>query len=120
MKSKQGFPLPFVILIVAGLVSLFSLVASRTSRASAATSDSLHVQMVEQERVAALYFGVLSWLSDVTSHPTEAPKAAPAPRTEGQVAKKTQVEKRHVRFELCAFHSALFAASGKRQASKLN
>jgi hypothetical protein len=120
MKSKQGFPLPFVILIVAGLVSLFSLVASRTSRASAATSDSLHVQMVEQERVAALYFGVLSWLSDVTSRPTAPSKAAPAPRPEGQVAKNPQVGKRHVRFELCTFRSALYAATRKRQASKLN
>jgi hypothetical protein len=118
--KKQGFPLPFVILIVAGVVSLFSLVASRTSRVTAATNDSLQVQMVEQERVAALYFRVLSWLSDVTPRPTEPSQAGPAPTPERQTAKAPQVEKRHSRVELCALHSAQYTVAGKRHAAKLN
>ena len=56
MKNKQVLPIPFLILILAGLVSLFSIVATRRSPASTVRDDSLQMQTVEQERMAAIYF----------------------------------------------------------------
>ena len=65
MKNKGVLPIPFLILILAGVVSLFSILAGRGAKASMVKDDSLQMQTVEQERIAEFYFRTLSWLSDV-------------------------------------------------------
>lgn len=83
MKSIREVPVPFLIVIAAGLVSVFSLIATSRTRPTVTNHDSVQVQTVEQEHIAAIYFRVLSWLSDVTPQPVEAAgkstKAASAP-----------------------------------------
>jgi hypothetical protein len=79
MKNKRNLPIPFLVLTLAGMVSLFSILATRSSRAGMVREDSLQMQTVEQERMAALYFRILSWLSDVTPRATEPVKATPEP-----------------------------------------
>ena len=87
MKNKRALPIPFLILILAGVVSLFSILADRGSRASMVKDDSLQMQTVEQERMAAIYFRILSWLSDLTPRAAEPAKANPQPAPGPQVVK---------------------------------
>jgi len=87
MQKKRVLPLPFLVLILAGLVSLVGIFAERNSRAKMAKEDPLKVQTVEQERMATLYFRILSWLSDVAPKGAAPPKAAPQPPRVSQAAK---------------------------------
>jgi hypothetical protein len=73
---KQRIPLPFLILILAGIVSACSLIASWRSGAAVGREQPMQVQTVEQERIATLYFRVLTWISDVSPR-----KSEPKPET---------------------------------------
>ena len=120
MKNKQALPIPFVILIVAGVVSLFSLVSDRRSRAGMVTDNSLQMQTVEQERVAAVYFRVLSWVSDLTSRPS-APAKPIVRRTRPPQTTKTPL--RHegqCRVELCALRSGKNPSAAKQHTQRIN
>lgn len=77
MQKKRVPSLPFLVLILAGLVSLVGIFAERNSRAKMAKEDPIKMQIVEQERIAALYFRILSWLSDVAPKRSAPAKAAP-------------------------------------------
>ena len=79
MKKWQGLPIPFLILILAGAVSLASIFSGRNSGASTVKDDSLQMQTVEQERMAALYFRILSWFSGIAAQPKEPGVTAPTP-----------------------------------------
>ena len=120
MKPKQSLPIPFVILILAAVVSMYSLVAGRASGAPVVQDNSLQMQTVEQERVAAIYFQVLSWLSDVTHRTAEAVQANPQPAAEPQVAKGLRQRGCRVNVALCAFRYAHDLALGKSHARSLN
>jgi hypothetical protein len=101
MKKNRTLPIPFVVVMLAGLVSLFSILADRRSRVGTVRDDSLQVQTVEQERMAAIYFRILSWLTDIArgvSAPAKSPQAAPAPR----VINTPRRHERRERMELCA------------------
>ena len=118
--NKRRLPIPFLILILAGVVSLFSLVATGSSRTGMVRDNSLQMQMVEQERMAALYFRILSWLSDVT------PRAAKPARVDPQPAAVPKVEntpQRHVHgasIELCTMHSVQNVATANLRARPIN
>jgi hypothetical protein len=114
MKPKQNLPIPFLILILAAVVSIYSLAAGRASGAATVQDNSLQMQTVEQERVAAIYFEVLSWLSDVTNRNAEPPAAEP------QVAKGPRHRECKVNFAFCAFHYAHDLALGKSHARSMN
>ena len=120
MKNKQVLPIPFLILILAGLVSLFSIVATRRSPASTVRDDSLQMQTVEQERMAAIYFRILSWLSDVTPRAAEPVKANPQPAPISPAGKTPRRQERLNRVELCAFHPAHILAAIKCRARNLD
>jgi hypothetical protein len=117
MKNIRGLPIPFLVLILAAVVSLFSIVADRSFRPGAARSDSLQMQTVEQERMAVIYFRILSWLSDVTPRTADPAKvdAQPAPQ-----AVKPQRHGRLDRFELCILRTVKTAAAGKSRARNIN
>ncbi len=117
MKNIRGLPIPFLVLILAGVVSLFSLIADRSFRPGAAKSDSLQMQTVEQERIAAIYFRILSWLSDVTPQTAEPAKvnAQPAPEVV-----RPQPHGRQSRIELCMFRFTTNVAAGKSRARSIN
>jgi hypothetical protein len=120
MKNTQAVPIPFAILIVAGVVSLFSLVADRRSRAGIVTDNSLQMQTVEQERVAAFYFRVLSWVSDLTSR-SAAPAKPIVRRTQPPQSTKTPL--RHngqCRVELCALRSGKNPSAAKQRMQNIN
>jgi len=105
MKKQRGLPIPFLVLILAGVVSAFSILMDGGSRAGKTGDHSLQIQTVEQERMAAIYFRVLSWLSSVTPRATEPPRADPQP---APVLKPTMTPPRRQRpgrIELCTFHS---------------
>jgi hypothetical protein len=65
MQMKRALPLPFLVVILAGVLLTVSFYVERRSRARTAKEDSPGTQTVGQERMAALYFRILSWLSDV-------------------------------------------------------
>jgi hypothetical protein len=120
MKHKRALPLPFLILILAGVVSLYSIIAGRVSRAAAVQDNSVQMQTVEQERVAAIYFRVLSWLSDVTHRSSERVQARPQSAAEPRVAGRQRRRECQANIALCAFHYAHDLASGKSRAPSLN
>jgi hypothetical protein len=113
MKSKRVLPIPFLILILAGVASLFSMVAGGNSKPDTVRDNSLQMQTVEQERVAALYFRVLSWLAEFTSPKAPATKpqsqTAPTPRSVQSRSRRTCQAKP----ELCVYHSAQKPAEGR-------
>jgi len=120
MKNKQGLPIPFLILILAGVVSLFSILADRGPRASMVRDDSLQMQTIEQERMAAIYFRILSWLSNLTPRATQPAKANPQPASTPQGIKAPRRRERPGRLELCMLHSAQNVAGGKRRVCNFN
>ena len=115
MKNKRVLPLPFLVLILAGVVSLFSILADRGSRGSMVRDSSLQTQTVEQERVAAIYFQMLSWLSDLNPRAVEPAKANPQPAPVPQVVKSLRRRERPGRIEFCRNPSGQNLAAGKRQ-----
>jgi hypothetical protein len=120
MKNKRGLPIPFLILILAGVVSLFSILADRGSKASMVRDDSLQMQTVEQERMAAIYFQILSWLSDISPRAIEPansnPQSAPVP----QVVKLPRRSDGQGRIELCTFRSRKNLVASQHHARNLN
>lgn len=118
MNKDHSVPIPFLVLILAGAVSLFSIFADRSARASMVRGDSLQMQTVEQERMAAFYFRILSWLSDLTPRTTQPVKANPQPAP--QVIKTGPRRERPGRVELCALHSLQNLIAGKRRLCNFN
>jgi hypothetical protein len=120
MRSNRGLPIPFLILILAGVVSFFSMFATRAPQASAAGNDSLKLQTVEQERMAEFYFRVLSWISDLTQRNPEPVNAKPQPAPAPKVVRTPRGRVRAGRMELCTFSPAAAAANLKACAHRLN
>ncbi len=120
MKNKRSLPIPFLILILAGVVSLFSILVDRGPRASMVRDDSLQMQTVEQERMAATYFRILSWLSEVTPRAPEPAKANPQPAPNPQVIKAPLRCERQGKIELCTFPSGKNPAASKPRARNFN
>jgi len=91
--------LPSLSILFLTLISL-SLFAFLTKRSAPASRETIQVQTVEQERMAALYFRVLSFLSDVLPKKTTATPPA-SPRSE---VKKTGITPAaRGKMELCTF-----------------
>jgi len=121
MKNSRALPIPFLILILAGVVSLFSTLADRGARASGVKDDSLQVQTVEQERVAAIYFRVLSWLSGVSSRREVDPvNVHQQPMSHPDGVKTPHGPACAGRIELCLFRSAQNIAASKHPSHNLN
>lgn len=120
MKPNQNLPIPFLILILAAVVSIYSLAAGRASGAATVQDNSLQMQTVEQERVAAVYFQVLSWLSDVTNRNAEPVQSKPQPAAEPQVARGPRHRECKVNVAICAFHYAHDLALGKSHSRSLD
>ena len=120
MQNNRVLPLPFLILILAGVVSLFSIVADRGSRASLVRNDSLQMQTVEQERMAEFYFRILSWLSDVIPRKAEPVKASPPPAPMRQTPRTPRRREHQGRIELCTLRSGQTLAASKLRAPHLN
>ena len=79
MRTKGVLPIPFLILILAGIIALCMVVADRGAGAAIVRDDSPRVQMIEQQRAAEYYFRVLSWLSDLTARPAKPANTHPQP-----------------------------------------
>jgi hypothetical protein len=120
MKNKQFPPIPFLILILAGVVSLVSIAADRNSHASMLREDPVQMQTVEQERLAAVYFRVLSWISDVIPRSEEPAKAHPRSAPAPQVVKSPHRTALKCNIELCAFRYMRDLAASNRSARHLN
>jgi hypothetical protein len=120
MQNKQFLPIPFLILILAGVVSLFSIVADRGARATVVRNDSLQMQTVEQERMAEFYFRILSWLSDVIPRAAERVKARPQPAPIPQSIRTPRRRARPGRLELCTLRTGQTYAVSKLRTRHLN
>ncbi len=120
MQNKRVLPIPFLILILAGVVSLFSIVADRASGASTVRNDSLQVQTVEQERMAAFYFRILSLLSDVIPRAAEPVKASPQPAPIPQSTRAPRGHEHQGRIKLCALPSGQNLVSSNRRIRHIN
>jgi hypothetical protein len=120
MKHIRNLPMPFLILLFAGVVSIYSILVTRTSPAAQVHGDSLQMQTVEQERMAVMYFRVLSWLSDVTPQPAEPAQAEPKSATAPKVARTPDSSECPVRIELCSFPSSRNLAARKSHAHNLD
>jgi hypothetical protein len=120
MKNKSGLPIPFLILILAGVVSLFSILSDHVSQAGKVRDDSVQMQTVEQERLAAFYFHILSWLSQITPRSAEPVKAHPQPAPVPQIIKAPRRREHPGRVELCTFTSVQNPAIGNRNTHHLN
>jgi hypothetical protein len=106
MKQPRSLPIPFLILIIAGVVSLYSIVASRVSGATVTQDNSLQMQTVEQERVAAIYFRVLSWVSGITAHKAGPSQLKPQPGGAPQTVHHQRQSEWRPSISFCAFHAA--------------
>ena len=108
MQQKRSLPIPFIILMLAGIVALGTLIAGLSSGTVMARDASPELQSVEQERIAMGYLRILAWLSDLTQH-----TAAPTPITaQHMVAQKSEHTYRPIPLALYAFRSARnFAAT---------
>lgn len=121
MKNNRGLlPIPFLILILAGVVSLFSILTDRGSRASMVRDDSLQMQTIEQEHMAEFYFRILSWLSDLTPRSTHPVKANPQPPPTPQIIKSPQRHERPGRIELCRLPFVQILAASKHRVCSIN
>jgi len=85
MQKKRFVPLN-AFLAVAGVSLLFFFFTSRNAPASRETAQ---VQSMEQEKMAAVYFRVLSFLTDVMPGRQA---AAPAPANRDCAASKVRIE----------------------------
>lgn len=114
MRKIRLPPLPFLVLLVSGVVVPIAILAGRLSPAPMNKEDSLRVQMVEQERLASIYFRILSWLAHLTpaTHPASetAPQRSPAP----QVGKTSPGSRLHSKIELCTPSGEHKSAGGER------
>jgi hypothetical protein len=121
MKNSRALPIPFLILILAGVISLFSILADAGARAGGTNDDSVRIQIVEQERMAAMYLRVLSWISGVTA-PRQAQPAAvnqpssPAPHAVKAVHRPACAS----RVELCSLAVARNLSGTKHPRQTLN
>jgi hypothetical protein len=120
MKNKRFLPMPFLVLILAGVVSLFGSFADRNTRADTVTTNSLQAQTVEQEHLAAVYFRILSWLSEITFQPTQRVKAHPQRVPMPKVGKTPRGRGRPDRMEFCAFDYGQSPATINLRASRFN
>jgi len=117
MSIKGVLPVPFLILILAAVVSLFSVIADRAPQAAVGEKDSLQIQTVEQERMAAAYFRVMAWLSDVMPQAGKPAKTiSPSVPTPSLTKASSRCEGRG-RIELCTFRSKKTAALDHRTPS---
>lgn len=119
MKKSRGLPIPFLILILAGVISLSSALSSRNPRAGAVRDDSLQIQTVEQERIAEIYFRILSWFSGLMPCNPVPAKANPQPAPQPIKAVPRQ-HQRPGRIELCALPCDRKVAASKSHALDLN
>lgn len=108
-----------MILILAGIVAAYSLLAGRSSAASMGADD-LQIQTVEQERMVTTYFRVLSWLSAVSEHETFPKPTAPQRAAAMPGATIPQSTWRPVKISLCAFRSARDFATSRIRSHLLN
>ncbi len=103
MKSTRGLPVPFLILLLAGAVSLVSIFADRGAHAGIVRNDPVQMQTIEQERMAEFYFRILSWVSGLRSRASN-PANAPSPALATPKAVKSRRRgSRRERIEFCAF-----------------
>src|SRR5690349_17718349 len=77
MQHKRSLPIPFIILILAGVVAFGTLIARWSSGTVMARDAPPELQSVEQERIALGYLRVLTWFSDLTQHTAAPPPAIP-------------------------------------------
>jgi hypothetical protein len=78
------------------------------------------MQTVEQERMAAIYLRVLSWLSDVTPRAAQPANANPQPARVPQVIKAPLRRERQGKIELCTFPSGKNLAASIPRARNFN
>jgi hypothetical protein len=116
MNKERGLPIPFLILMLAGVMSVISLFVGRGARAGMDRGHSFQVQTIEQERTAAFYFRVLSWLSDRTLGPTERVKAQPHLALAPQITRSRELRTGPDKIELCALRcTRRFATKARTQ-----
>ncbi|MGD0221329.1 MAG: hypothetical protein ABSF71_03260 [Terriglobia bacterium] len=120
MKNTRGLPIPFLILILAGAVSLVSIVANRGAQASMVRNDSVQMQTIEQERMAEFYFRILSWLSDLRPRAADPAKATPHTSTPPKAVKSPPRGAHRGRIELCTFSSSQSLPNSKPRAHSLD
>jgi hypothetical protein len=120
MKNKRVLPIPFLILILAGVVSLFSIIADRGTKAGVVRQDSLQMQTIEQERMVEVYFRVLSWLSDFTPRAADPERASPQLAPVSQLVKTPTRPTGQGRIQLCTLRSAPNVAARNRRAHNFN
>jgi len=114
MHTKRVPPLPFLVLFLAGLVLLVSFFVERRSRARMAKQDPLEVQTVEQERMAALYFRILSWLSDVAPKGSASPKVSPQPPRVSEAVRTRHAAASRGKVALCVLPAEPTVAGNRR------
>lgn len=114
MQKNRLPPLPFLILLLAGLVGLIAVLAGRLSPAPMTKEDTLQVQTVEQERMAAIYFRILSWLADVTPKGSPASGTAAQPPRAAAVGKASEGPAAHAKVQLCTLSGEHEVARVKR------
>jgi len=102
MKKLRALPIPFLILILAGVVSLFSVFAGPGTPPSEAQVRALPALTVGQEHATTAYFRVLSWLLNVTAPRGTQPDSTVNPLKAAQrMAKTTHAVLCPSRIELC-------------------
>jgi hypothetical protein len=64
---RLRLPIPFLILILAGIVCLGSFMAGLSFCTRSGCNRAAQIQTVEQERMVAFYLQFLTWMTDISS-----------------------------------------------------
>ncbi len=103
MKKQRSLPIPFLVFILAAVLSIFTSLADSGSRTGNGGNNSLQMQTIEQEQMATMYIRFMSWLSSVRLHPEDAAKAGPQPAP--VVSARPRAAGATTAIRLCAYHA---------------
>lgn len=105
MKKQRSLPIPFLVFILAAVLSIFTSLADGGSRTGNGGNNSLQMQTIEQEQMATMYIRFMSWLSSVRLHPADAAKAGPQPASAPVVSARRRAAGATTAIRLCAYHA---------------
>ncbi len=106
MKNHRRLPIPFLVVILAGVLSVFTSLANDGS-AGNRVDNSVQMQSIEQERMAAMYFRVMTWLSSAKSQAVDSAKANSHPAPTPRVITPVRNASLRPKIRFCSFHTAI-------------
>ncbi len=120
MKKHRSLPIPFLVVILAAVLSVITSLADGGSRTGNAVENPLQVQTIEQERMATMYLRFMSWLSSIKNHSEDTAKADPPSVPAPKDAISHHAGVRRAALRMCSYRADQNFAPTARTRSTLN